>query len=83
MRTDGKFIIIENLFKLAGGDSNRQKEVFNETIPVVSPCGAGVQIPHGLVHEIQVQNFDRKSRAVFTRFGAPIMRMAEDRDLGG
>lgn len=40
----------------------------------------GVQIPHRLVSEIPFQNSDKRAWPVITKYGAPIMCMAQDRD---
>ena len=72
----------EYLSKMWVGDPRHQREVFNERFQETSTCGMAMQIPSGVVSEVSLQGFERRSRKIGSRYHKATMRMEEGRNTG-
>ena len=72
----------EYLSKMWVGDAKHQREVFNERFQETSTCSMGMQIPPSLVSEVSLQDFERRSRKISSRYHKATMRMEKGRNTG-
>lgn len=72
----------EYLSKMWVGDPKHQREVFNERFQETSTCGMGMQIPPGLVSQVSLQDSERRSRKISSRYHKATMRMEEGGNTG-
>ena len=82
MLVSERFTKKEYPHKLPGGDPERQKEVFSETVQQVSTCSIAMQIPCSLVPEIPISNSARRAWAIAEGNSQATMRVETNRDTG-
>ena len=82
MLVSERFTKKEYLHKLSGGEPERQKEVFSETVQQVSTCSMAMQIPCSLVSEIPISNSARRAWAIAECNSQATMRVEGNRDTG-
>jgi hypothetical protein len=82
MLVSERFTKKEYPHKLPGGDPERQKEVFSETVQQVSTRRMAMQIPCSLVPEIPISNSAGRAWAVAEGYPQAIMRVEANRDPG-